>query len=216
MNENDNFTPQEKGLITEKECELAFIQLGCIVSIPDYYHTRYDMIIDVNNMLYKIQVKTPSLTENQKGILINTCSHGRNTIEGNHKRTYSKEEVDFFATYYNNVCYLIPIELCLSTTRILYFEKSLNEKILWLEDYKADIVIQKLKDNNSSSIIVNNKPIKQYDLNNNFIAEYESTIEAIKVVNPKTNNPRSSAGHISQAINGTRKTAYGYIWKREV
>lgn len=209
-----NYTPQEKGLITEKECELAFTKLGCLVSIPNYYHSRYDMIIDIDNNLYKIQVKTAALTESQKGICINTCSHGRSIIEGNHKRTYSPEEIDFFATFYNNQCYLIPIELCLSTTRTLYFEKNINEKILWLEDYKAEKVIQKLKNNQEA--IVSNKPIKQYDLNNNFIAEYETAVEAVKIVNPNTKNPRSSSGHIIQAINGTRKTAYGYIWKREV
>ena len=100
--EQEDYTPQEKGLITEKECELAFTKFGCLVSLPNYYHSRYDMIIDIENELYKIQVKTASLTESQKGILINTCSHGRSQVEGNHKRLYSSEEVDFFATYWNN------------------------------------------------------------------------------------------------------------------
>ena len=86
--------------------------------------------------------------------------------------------------------------------------KDLNEKILWLDDYKAEKIVQKLK--NNENLIVKNMPIKQYDLNGNFIAEYETTVDAIKVVNPNTNNPRSSCGHISQVINGTRKTAYGY------
>ena len=208
------FTTQEKGLITEKECELCFSKLGCLVSIPNYYHSRYDMIIDVDNSLYKIQVKTATLIESKKGILINTCSHGRNQQIGNYKKTYSPKEVDFFATFYKNQCYLIPINLCLSTTRTLYFEKSPNEKILWLNDYLAEKVIQKLKD--KKEIIVINKPIKQYDLQNNLIAEYETTVEAIKTIKPNIQNPRSCAGHITQVINGTRKTAYGYIWKREV
>lgn len=212
--EQEDYTPQEKGLITEKECELAFTKFGCLVSLPNYYHSRYDMIIDIENELYKIQVKTASLTESQKGILINTCSHGRSQVEGNHKRLYSSEEVDFFATYWNNICYLIPIELCTNTTKTLYFEKSVNEKILWLEDYKAEKVIQRIK--NKNSVIIFNKPIKQYDLQGNFIAEYTTAVDAVKIVNPQTNNPRGSSGHIIQAINGTRKTAYGYIWKREV
>lgn len=209
-----DYTSQEKGLITEKECELYFSKLGYLVSIPNYYHSRYDMILDTGDALYRIQVKTATLTENQKGIIINTCSHGRNLQEGNYKRTYSPEEIDFFATFYENKCYLIPIDLCLSTTRTLYFEKSLNEKILWLNDYLAEDVIQRLKE--KKEVIIVHKPIKQYDLQGNFIAEYETTTEAIKSIRPDIQNVRSCAGHISQAIKGKRKTAYGYIWKREV
>lgn len=170
------------------------------------------MVLDVNDKLYKIQVKTASLIENQKGIYISTCSYGRNR-DGNNKKTYTPKEVDFFSTFYNNQCYLIPIELCLSTGRTLYFERESNATILCLKDYKAEDVIQKLK--KCEEIIVVYKPIKQYDLQGNLIAEYVTTTEAAKTVRPETTNPRGDAGHISAAINGSRKTAYGYIWKRE-
>ena len=51
------------------------------------------------------------------------------------------------------------------------------------------------------------KPVYQYDLKGNFIAEYGSAAEACKALNI----PRSS--HIGQCCNGKIKTYKGYKWK---
>ena len=51
---------------------------------------------------------------------------------------------------------------------------------------------------------LNKTPIIQYDLNNNFIAEYESQGEAFR---------QTKIRHINEALKGTRRTAGGYIWK---
>lgn len=50
------------------------------------------------------------------------------------------------------------------------------------------------------------KKINQYDLNDNFIQQYNSLSEAALAVN-------GSKGNISQVANGKWKTAYGYKWK---
>lgn len=50
------------------------------------------------------------------------------------------------------------------------------------------------------------KPVLQYDINGNFIAEYDGVIEAGK----KCNIWR---GGISSVLHGKQKTAGGYIWK---
>ena len=56
------------------------------------------------------------------------------------------------------------------------------------------------KDNSRKS---KNKPILQFDLNGNFIREWECTADVGNEVK----------GHICDCLKGNRKTAYGYIWK---
>ena len=50
------------------------------------------------------------------------------------------------------------------------------------------------------------KPVLQYDINGNFIAEYNGVIEAGEKCN-------IWKGGISSVLNGKQKTAGGYIWK---
>ena len=49
----------------------------------------------------------------------------------------------------------------------------------------------------------NNKPIFQYDLDGNFIREWECAYDVGKEVN----------GGINDCLKGRRKTSYGFIWK---
>ena len=51
------------------------------------------------------------------------------------------------------------------------------------------------------------RAVLQYDVNGNFIKEYRSATEAEKEISGKF------TGAISHCINGTTKTAYGYIWR---
>lgn len=50
------------------------------------------------------------------------------------------------------------------------------------------------------------RKVGQYDLNNNFIAEYESASEAGRILN-------TSRGNIQQVCDGKRKKCKGYKWK---
>ena len=96
-----------KGTITELKCKLHFLELGYTVSTPDT-PDRYDFILDYEEQLLKIQVKTSHEIDGK--IVFETCS-SHITREGTSKRTY-KKEIDYFCTWYNNECYLIPVEEC--------------------------------------------------------------------------------------------------------
>lgn len=50
------------------------------------------------------------------------------------------------------------------------------------------------------------KPVEQYDLDGNFIAEYESGVEAANALGFRASN-------IQRCAAGRRKTAHGYRWK---
>ena len=98
-----------QGEITELQVAEAFLAQGYQVCKPLVSDSRYDFIVDVEHKLYRIQVKTSSLSAEGDYIEFKTASSHTNT-----KRTiyhsYSAEDIDFFATTHNGQCYLVPVE----------------------------------------------------------------------------------------------------------
>ena len=136
---------KQKGNLTELQCITYFYQLGYHCSIPYGENSRYDFILDVNNHLYKIQVK--SCTELKNGNAIQfSCRSTRVNTKGAVHRFYTSEEVDFFATYYNGICYLIPQNEC-SNSKTLRFAPTKSGKVKgvnFAKDYEASTQILKL------------------------------------------------------------------------
>lgn len=62
--------------------------------------SKYDFIADINNKLYKIQVKTSSQKEDESYLIFATSTSHTNT-QGTLNISYSANDVDFFATMYN-------------------------------------------------------------------------------------------------------------------
>ena len=192
---------KKKGLTTELQCQLYFTQLGYNVLTPLGEDCRYDMIVDFDGILCRIQVKTCHINDNETGIAFSTKS----SINGTQK-TYSKEEIDYFATFYNNKCYLVRVEECSSQKTLSFSKQKVNqEKVSFIEDYEAEKQIEKIT-NQTDDVIIENK-IYQYDLRNNLINSYESCCAAARALGDVQKNT-----HISQAVRGIRKTAYGYKW----
>ena len=99
-----------KGEITELQVAQAFLSKGLQVCKPLVSDSRYDFIVDINHKLFRIQVKTCNLANLQSAyISFKTCSTHTNT-QRTVMHSYTKEEVDYFATYFNNQCYIISIE----------------------------------------------------------------------------------------------------------
>ena len=57
------------------------------------------------------------------------------------------------------------------------------------------------------------KAILQFDLDSNFIAEFESAAAASRALQPDQSKQRKIAKSINEACLGRRKTAYKFIWK---
>lgn len=112
-------TPKEKGNLTELQCLVAFAKLGLKTSIPYGENCRYDFILDVNGTLLKIQCKTSHLITSQEGFEFN-CKSVNVTNKGSFENRYTKEEIDYFATFFNEECYLIPVEECSSKKTLRY------------------------------------------------------------------------------------------------
>lgn len=203
---------QQKGLITEIQVQLKFVQAGINVYIPLANDSRCDLIVEINKKLFKIQIKSSRLTENKTGIVFNTCSTRMNHTEGNIKQKYNQEDVDFFATYYNNQVYLIPIELCQGTQRTLVFknQKQNGATVYFIEDFQFEKIIKNIQEENSNNYLTKTTYVSQIDIKTNKkIGQYQSYAEASRAIG----KGNAGTSHISQAARGERKTAYGYIWK---
>jgi len=136
-----NITKQ-KGLITELHCQLAFSNLGFTVCAPICEDSRYDFIVDVNGKLVRIQCKTCSLLEKQNGIKFSTRSCRSNT-QTNLRREYSKEEIDYFYTYYNGKSYLVKVEETSSDKTLRFSNLDNLSNINLAEDYELEKVLKR-------------------------------------------------------------------------
>jgi len=134
------------GEITEQEVVLEFLKLGILISKPLVQSSRYDFIADVNNHLYKIQVKTCAEREEGNYFDFATSTSHTNT-RGTLNISYSADDVDFFATIYNNQCYLVPFNLCGKRSQRLRLKPTLNGQtkgVLFAKDFKLEDIIKTL------------------------------------------------------------------------
>lgn len=133
------------GEITEQQVALEFLKLGYLISKPLVQSSRYDFIVDIKHHLYKIQVKTGTLKEDAYIEFATSTSH-TNTI-GTINLSYSEEDVDFFATMFENECYLIPFNKCGKRNqrlRIVPTKNNQTQGILFAKDYHLHDIIEKL------------------------------------------------------------------------
>lgn len=98
-----------KGNLTELQCITSFVKAGYKVSIPFGEDSRYDFIADDGERLLKIQVKTCKLRKNHT-ITFKTESI-RGAVQGKPRVVpYTKDEIDYFATFFDGECYVVPVE----------------------------------------------------------------------------------------------------------
>lgn len=102
--------PKQKGNLTELQCITAFYEAGYQVSLPYGENSRYDLIADINGHLLKVQVKT-SRTFDEYSFCF-ACRSTKSKKSGITRKSYTKDEIDFFATFYQGKCYLVPVEEC--------------------------------------------------------------------------------------------------------
>ena len=139
-------TPKQKGNLTELQCLTAFSQCGCSVSIPYGDNSKYDFIADVDGRLLKIQVKTASLKD--ESAIQFSCRTTHVNCTGVKNERYSSNDIDYFATYWNNQCYLVPVNEC-SVNKTLRFEYPKNGQkkgITLASEYELEIQLQKVKE----------------------------------------------------------------------
>ena len=131
------------GNLTELETMLAFIRLGFNVLTPYGDCERYDFVVDNNGTFVRIQCKTASGIDDGAAFRFS----GRSTHKSGGKiihHKYSKDEIDYFVTYFNRKCYLIPVEECgaAKSLRILPPKNEQAQRIAWAKDYELEEVVK--------------------------------------------------------------------------
>ena len=139
------YTTNQKGLITEMQVMLRFIEMGYNVSQPLNADSKYDCILDVNGQLLKIQIKTAHPHCKTKDAVAINCRSVTINSQKVKSTYYNNSDVDYFATFWDNELYLIPFLEC-SAEKVLHLSK--GDKIYknwsYLEDYKAEEVLNKI------------------------------------------------------------------------
>ena len=135
-----------KGTITELKCITYFLEKGYTVAVPQN-PVRYDFILDTGDKLLKIQVKTCNTTRKEGAITFSTASS--HYVSGKHTHTnYKRDKIDYFCTYYENECYLIPVEECGGREKSMFIGSTKNgqtKNICFAKHYVADKVLENLQ-----------------------------------------------------------------------
>ena len=133
------------GKLTELKVLSYVIEKGYSVSIPFGDKDRYDQIWDINGKLLRVQVKTSRWKDDSQRAIIFSCKSSYARSSGVRQHQYSKEDIDFFATFWDNKVYLIPVEHC-STEKTLWFEKPSNgcNRCSFAKEYEMEVTLGKL------------------------------------------------------------------------
>ena len=133
-----NMDTNIKGKISELEILTLITKLGYSVSLPFGDKDKYDQIWDINNKLLRVQIKTSRWkNQEQTGIVFNCYS-----VSNGKKHYYTKQEIDYFATFWNDKCYLIPVEEC-SSEKTLWFQLKVNNpKCCLAKNYELEEVLK--------------------------------------------------------------------------
>lgn len=142
MNEN-----LKKGAITELKCQMFLIENNFIVSKPILDNARYDLLLDCNNKIYKIQIKTSRWSKEGETIFFN-CRSVHSISNGNKVMKYTPDEIDYFMTEWDGEFYLIPCDTERAQFTLRLCDPSGNAKFIknlhWAKDYLATEVIKTL------------------------------------------------------------------------
>lgn len=100
-------TPSQKGAIAEAAVTAAAVELGLTVLRPLCEGRRYDLVIDLEPRLLRVQCKLARCSDGRIEVRLGT---NRLTPAGYVHSTYTSYEIDAVAVYCANTreCYLIP------------------------------------------------------------------------------------------------------------
>ena len=124
---------------------------GNEIEVLDYLpvEDKYDLIMDINDKLYKVQIKHSTEYFDEFGELVYIkfkCTWQSHNTKGYLRKQYQANEIDFFATFYNGECYLVPQSECSNEKilRIMPPKNGQRKGVSFLEDYTAKEIISKL------------------------------------------------------------------------
>jgi hypothetical protein len=143
----NDLTPSQKGAVAEAAITAAAIQLGLVVLRPLCEGRRYDLMIDLDPALLRVQCK---LARRVGGVLSVTLRTSRYTPRGYVSTIYTDAEIDAVGVYSPELagCFLIPIADVSGKSAVhLRLEPAKNnqaDRITWARRYEFAAVIEQL------------------------------------------------------------------------
>ena len=140
---------QQKGVMTELHCILDLTNLGYRCLTPVDESSKYDIVVDLGNGNFKrIQCKTSSWAtdtlEEKVAFSIYTCCQTTNT-KTTTRHKYSKDDIDYFYTWFEGQGYLVSIEEAVGVTfrwRYEYPKTGQKQGIHIADNYKIEEVLK--------------------------------------------------------------------------
>ena len=140
-------TTDQKGSLAEAKIVCEAIALGIGVYRPVTDGERYDLILDVNRRLVRVQCKWA----NRYGdVIVVRCYSTRRTATGLRRRVYTESEIDAFAAYCPDLdrCYFLPVDAFAACTQVqLRLAAAKNNQlrlINWAKDFEFASTLRRL------------------------------------------------------------------------
>lgn len=130
------------GKLTELRVVEAFLSRGYQVSQPLVSDSRYDFIVDIKGQLLRIQVKTGTIKGDGAYIEFATSTSHTNT-SGTVNKSYSADEIDYFATICNGECLVIKVTDCGAREQRLRLQPTKNNQVVGIK-FAKDYTIDKM------------------------------------------------------------------------
>jgi PD-(D/E)XK endonuclease len=144
----DHLTPSQKGAAAEAAITAKAIELGLTVLRPLCEGRRYDLVVDLEPRLLRVQCK---LARRVDGVLVVHLQTSRYTPGGYVSTSYSADEIDAVGAYSAELrrCFLIPISEVAGRRAIhLRVDPAKNNQasgITWAHDYEFEEVVKQLR-----------------------------------------------------------------------
>ena len=209
-----------KGQIIELKVQEELLRYGFDISIPSYNASKYDLIADTGTELLRIQVKKSISNSLTSFSFPCTTQNVRSNLQSKHK--YTSDEIDYFATVWENNVYLIPVDETSTQKTIQFTDKTyLAENILcsyerlsdkdlynsahkgkyYCEDCGCEISYGAIKclacrNKEKSKNIPNRETLKQLLINTSFVEigrQYNVTDNAVRKWCDKYHLPRRTS-----------------------
>lgn len=139
--------PKAVGEFTQAIVIAALLKRGVPVSVPYGDNQRYDLIIEVNSKLLKVQVKTARLIKDGAAVAFAVCSSHHHTKQGGSFDYHG--DVDCFISYCSALhkVYLVPItevgvKAC--SLRLIPSKNGQSSGIRLASDYHLSKMLRKL------------------------------------------------------------------------
>lgn len=126
----DNFSKVTQGSVGLGHAIAHFVTMGYVVSLPLLDNQDYDVIIDENDVLKKIQIKTSGSKDKNGNYIVQLKSVRANRTRNNIK-LFNPDKIDYlFILTGSNEKYLIPTKSITNTCAITLNEDRKIYKVI--------------------------------------------------------------------------------------